>query len=76
MFTFISRFFGLFVKFINVMEINLTSLEEVSKVGLEMAKELSNNSVVDRQLSSARKRKEQANLAAELGVELSTITNS
>lgn len=73
MFTFISRFFGLFVKFINLIEINLNSLEEVSKVGNEMAKELSNNSVADRQISSARKREEQRRLAAELNINLSEI---
>lgn len=73
MFTFISRFFGLFVKLINLIEINLNSLEEVSKVGNEMAKELSNNSVADRQISSARKREEQRRLAAELNIQLSDI---
>lgn len=73
MFTFISRFFGLFVKFINLIEINLNSLEEVSKVGNEMAKELANNSVADRQISSARKREEQRKLAAELGINITDI---
>lgn len=73
MFTFISRFFGLFVKFINLIEINLNSLEEVSKVGNEMAKELANNSVADRQISSARKREEQRKLAAELNIDLTEI---
>ena len=68
MFNFIARFFGLFTSIIDLLEINLDSLKKASNIGNAMAGEAEANAVIDRKLATARKRAEQAKLAAELNI--------